>query len=441
MRSPRSIQWAIEHAMSDMTSLEQLVPRLITRTAKKRGLALSKLEIERLSEAILQAEGDSISVDLDVPCGFGKTEAKAKDELQAFFAALVASLPDFKTELTDTVYRAVHETINEVAAKVGERLEENAFEHALELRRAHDQRAMMTQRLWGETIKQLDLLRELVAEWGGIASEVRQGAYAQSTTAFALNRLFSRAYEIVGEILVLIRSGYADGALARWRSLHEVCVIAMFLSKRTDKCAEMYLEHHCIEELRMLQLDRTSGTAKRTNRHQDRYLRGLLARKSVLVNKYGGAFANDNGWAAVDLSRARVTFKDLETHVGLDLLRNGYQRANSTVHGGALATLTRVSLNTAVVDDSLIPPAYGCQTAARYSAASLSMLVAELCLNTENADLVTMGMVISNHACLVYGEIRVTEAEIAGDTPRARMLERRANRRRSRIKPQSHFRR
>lgn len=242
MRSPRSIQWAIERAVSDMGSREQLLPRLITRTATERGLALSKLEIERLSEAILQAEGDSISVDLDVPCGFGKTETEAKDELQAFFAALVASLPDFGTELTDTVYRAVHETINEVAAKVGESLEENAFEHALELRRAHDQRAMMAQRMWGETIKQLDLLRELVAEWAGMASEVRQGAYAQSTTAFALNRLFSRAYEIVGEILVLIRSGYADGALARWRSLHEVCVIAIFLSKRTDKCAEMYLE-------------------------------------------------------------------------------------------------------------------------------------------------------------------------------------------------------
>lgn len=252
--------------------------------------------------------------------------------------------------------------------------------------------------MWGETIKELDLLRSLVVEWGCTASEQRQGAYARRTTAFALNRLFSRAFEIVGEILVLIRSGYADGALARWRSLHEICVIAMFLGKKSDRCAEMYLAHHCIEEFRLLQVDKSSGTAKSMSTHRDRYLRDLKTRRDALVAKYGTPYANDNGWAAVELGRARVTFKDLETQVGLDILRRGYQRANSTVHGGALATLTRVSLNAPLVDDTHIPPAHGCQTAAEYAASSLSMLVAELCIDTQSPDLVAMSMVIVNRA-------------------------------------------
>lgn len=295
--------------------------------------------------------------------------------------------------------------------------------------------------MWGETIKELDLLRSLVVEWGCTASEQRQGAYARRTTAFALNRLFSRAFEIVGEILVLIRSGYTDGALARWRSLHEICVIAMFLGKKSDRCAEMYLAHHCIEEFRLLQVDKSSGTAKSMSTHRDRYLRDLKTRRDALVAKYGTPYANDNGWAAVELGRARVTFKDLETQVGLDILRRGYQRANSTVHGGALATLTRVSLNAPLVDDTHIPPAHGCQTAAEYAASSLSMLVAELCIDTQSPDLVAMSMVIVNRASLVRSEIKVAEAEITGDTPRARMLERRAAQRRSRSKPHVRLRR
>lgn len=434
-------QRTIERALSDMASREQVVPLLVARTAKKRGLSLSELEVDLLSNAILTASGDSLSIDLDTPCGFGETDAEALAELQAFVPDLVASIGEYGSELAEAVSDAVPEMIKALAEAVGQHLSEHSLEHAAELKRAYVERAETVQRLWGETIKELDFLRSLVVEWGYTASEQRQGAYARPTTAFALNRLFSRAFEIVGEILVLIRSGYADGALARWRSLHEICVIAMFLGKLSDKCAEMYLAHHCIEEFRLLQVDKSSGTAKSSSKHSDRYLRDLKARRDALVAKYGASYANDNGWAAVELGRARVTFKDLETHVGLDILRRGYQRANSTVHGGALATLTRVSLNTAPIDDTHIPPAHGCQTAAAYAASSLSMLVAELCIDTQSPDLVAMSMVIVNRASMVRGEIKDAEAEITGDTPRARMLARRAAQRKPRGKPYVRLRR
>lgn len=441
MSKPSSIQRAIDSAVSNITSPEQVIALLVASTAKKRGLILSKLEADRVAAAVLGAKGDSITVDLDPPCGFGETEAEAREELHAFLDVLIASVPEIEAVLVDVVSNAIPEVLRQVADEVGNHLTERSVEHIDELRKAHATRAETVERLWGETIKQLDLLRELVIEWGHMAAERRQGAYAKPNTSFALSRLVSRAYEIVGEILVLIRSGYADGALARWRSLHEVCVIAMFLAHRQDRCAEMYLSHHCIEELRLLQVDKASGTAKAVSSYQDRYQRGLLARKAALVVKYGTSYAKDNGWAAVDLGRSRVTFKDLEAHIGLDTLRRGYERANSTVHGGALATLTRVSLNSELMDDTQIPPAYGCETAANYAAASLSMLVAELCLDTENADLLTMCMVIANRARMVRGEIRDTQTEIAGNTPRARMLERRAEQRTLRGKSRPRIRR
>jgi hypothetical protein len=47
-----------------------------------------------------------------------------------------------------------------------------------------------------------------------------------------------------------------------------------------------------------------------------------------------------------------VTFKDRETHVGLDIMRRGYQRANSTVHRRP-GKLTHGSLNARLVDAQL----------------------------------------------------------------------------------------
>lgn len=441
MSKPPSLQRTIERAVSDLVSPEKMIPHLVAKAASKRGLALSELEIGRLSEAILLAEGDSINVDLDTPCGFGTTEADAREEIQALVTEMLVSASEFEMDLTDAISGALQNSLKETAAVVGEHLSRQALEHAQELKRTHQHRVDMVQRVWGEAFKQLDILRELVVEWGYMAGEFRTGTYAQPTTAFALNRLFLRAHEIVGEILVLVRSGYADGALARWRSLHEVCIVAVYLGQRTEKCAEMYLAHHCIEELRVLQIGTVSGTTKNSNSQHDRYLRILRARKVALVSKYGPAYANDNGWAAVDLNRSRVTLKDLENYVGLDFLRNGYQRANSTVHGGALAALTRVSLGTALVDNQQIPPAYGCETAVNFAASSLSMLIVQLAGKSENADLVAIMMVIVEIASTIRGAIRDMETEMAGNTPRARMLERRATQRKMLSKPHPRFRR
>lgn len=102
------------------------------------------------------------------------------------------------------------------------------------------------------------------------------------------------------------------------------------------------------------------------------------------MTQYGAAFTGDYGWAAVELGRAKATFTDLEQHVGLEAMRRGYQRANSAVHGGALATLTRNSAGVHAGPRSDLPPAYGCELAVSYTLTSVSMLVATLCLDRDS---------------------------------------------------------
>ena len=435
MKKTLSVQETLERCLSQFTSPEQLLPLALVRAAERRGLSLSEVEARSLSAALLNAEGEEIRLDVDPPYVLGNTEEEIQATVQGLINTLAESTQDVMNSVTEAISQAVPEALASVAELIGDHISQQAFEHSAHLRKAHADRAATIQHLWGKAVEQLDLLRHIVLEWNHEAVQHGNGAYSKPNTAFALSRLVARAYEISGEIITLIRSGYADGALARWRSLHEICVITMFLAVRSDKCAQMYLSHHWVEELRLLEVDRTSGTAVTKSSNSDRYIHDLRKQKDALVAKFGTAFAKDYGWAAVELGRAKTTFRSLESYVGLDVLRHGYQQANSTVHGGALATLTRVSVGPGSGDGADLPPAYGCEVAANYTSASLAMMVAELCLETENADLLTMNMVISNSASSILELTREAQKKASGDTPKARLLMRKAEQRELRRKP------
>lgn len=441
VRKSNSIQAALDRCLADEISSEKLLPLALAKAAKRRNLSLPEIEIQLLTTAILNAKGEKIQLDLDLPCALGKTKEEVQAAVQELVDELNELLPDIEDSVVEAISQAVPDALGKVAEIIGENISEQAHEHVLQLMRAHSDRAEGVRRLWGSAIDQLDLLRHFALEWNYAAMEQRKGSYTNQNTAFALMRIVARAYEVVGELIALTRAGYADGALARWRSLHEICVVAMFLAKQSDRCAEMYLSHHWVEELRLLEVDRTSGTASLRNIHHDRYVSNLRMQKTALVKKFGTTFFSDYGWASVELGRSRTTFRDLESHVGLETLRRGYQQANSTVHGGALATLTRVSLGPVGIDGTEAPPAYGCEVAINYAAASLSMMVAELCLDSENADLVATSLVIHNCALKIREQIEKAQKKIPVDSPRTRLLMRKVAQRESRSKPRRNFRR
>jgi len=436
MKKTTGIQNALERTIAEHMAIQKLLPSAIRKVAKNRDLVLSELEVQRLSTAILNAErgSDSIHLDLDLPCGLGATEDELYATIQGVVKDLGEAVRETIEEVTEAISKAVPEAVGAAADIIVEDLLQSAHENAAQLRTEQANRVQSVQRIWGVALDELDFLRHLVLEWGHEAFKLRSGPYARQNTAFALSRLLTRAFDVVGEIVVLGRNGYADGALARWRSLHELCVIAMFLAKQSDHCALMYLSHHRVEELKLLDVDRSSGTANAKDIHSDRRIGRLRREKAALVARFGNAFAGDYGWASVELGAAKTKFRELESHVGLNLLRRGYQRANSTVHGGALATLTRISLSDSTIDGAAVPPAYGCEIAVNYATSSLSMLVAELCTATESADLLTMSAVVHKHANRIRESIAETQRKIAGNTPRSKILMRKAAGRRTRIR-------
>ncbi len=62
----------------------------------------------------------------------------------------------------------------------------------------------------------------------------------------ALARIHARACLITSEIRALLVSGHASGALARWRTLHQLAVVAYFVKAHDQRLAERYMLHQWI---------------------------------------------------------------------------------------------------------------------------------------------------------------------------------------------------
>lgn len=196
------------------------------------------------------------------------------------------------------------------------------------------------QRLYLRWKKPLDLLESLIIiclECG----EQKKNKLAKGTNATndakraALIKIHARALQIAGEILTLLKAGYADGANARWRSLHELAVISFFLKENNNDVSRRYLEHEVIRKFRDAK-DYQKYYKKLGDLPPSRKDLNVLARvRNNLIKKYGKEFTDgDYGWIPTSILNDR-NFRTLEANVRIDRLRPYYNLSARAVHGGS----------------------------------------------------------------------------------------------------------
>jgi hypothetical protein len=152
----------------------------------------------------------------------------------------------------------------------------------------------------------------------------------------ALIKIHARAIQIAYEILSLVKSGYADGAHARWRSLHELAIITFFLRENNEEVAERYLEHAVMKKFR---------EAGNYLKHHKKLKYPPINKKNYallkkehdrLLKKYGNDFEYRSGFEWIPRTiLANRTFKSLEEHVKLEKFYPFYSWSSDSMHGGA----------------------------------------------------------------------------------------------------------
>ncbi|SDB61110.1 hypothetical protein SAMN05660653_03172 [Desulfonatronum thiosulfatophilum] len=237
--------------------------------------------------------------------------------------ALADAIPD---QLQDLLGHLPEQILSEIQEMARDGLEERRSTHAAFVSRNFSR--------WQKGFDQLELLIELAVEAGGSFNErLRPDAAERGDILFDLVvRLHAKGCLIGKEILALLKNGFADGAHARWRALHEISVTAMFLAKHGTAAALCYSDFEFVEAYKGAgQLNHYESRINAFG-FNDKEMSEFKSQYDAVLAKHGAHFKKPYGWAAEFLPKGRPTFFALKEDVGLDHWRPYYKWASQNIH-------------------------------------------------------------------------------------------------------------
>ena len=388
-----TLQKLFEKELQDSYTFPVVGAKLIKRQLEKKGVVLTDQQVGELKKKLQDFSGNSIDFDLDDEqikvLGISDDEKieidiggeKEFDELyQEFIVTLQGSVPEIIEEMTSLILSGLKKNMSSMLK--AHRKDMKSFE----------------QRLLKDYKKPFDLFEAflvLAIEAGDEFNnefrkdDTKTGNYVLE----ALTRLHARACQIASEVLVLLKSGFADGAHARWRSLHEIAVVASFIKTYGNEVAERYLLHDNIESYKAATLYKKYYEILGDEPiSQDEY-ESIKAVYDNLITRFGSSYKNNYGWAASALKKDDPNFCDIEESSGLDHLRPYYKLASHNVHANPKGVMFRLGL---LGNNSNIllagPSNYGFTDPAQGTAFSLTLLTVTLITTKPTID----NLVLSN---------------------------------------------
>lgn len=189
---------------------------------------------------------------------------------------------------------------------------------------------------WKNAFDAIETMIQIAEEVGEACDiEGRELAKAESDYRFeALSQLFPRSILVAREIIHLLKGGFPDGALSRWRSLHELTVTAMFIRENDKSIALRYLASFDFQARRAAKQYNLYAERAKLEPFTVEELADMDARCEIASSTVGGEIKGDWGWAAPVFSKENATFVDLEKAVKMDHWRPRYKWASQHVHSG-----------------------------------------------------------------------------------------------------------
>lgn len=237
----------------------------------------------------------------------------------AFFDALPEIVGEITTESSNAILKAIKAHWPEHQRQELE--QKKGFHSRLEAR-------------WGEALNLLRMMLSISLEIGEANSERNSESRASPDQhkRHVLSQLHIRSCQVTSEILRLLESGYADGAMARWRTLYEIGVVAKLIADHDDSLAERYLAHEIIEARNALKIyiatHEELGYAPVSQAEIDE----VHSLCEAAIVQFGPEFARNYGWAAKHLRIKDPRFIDLEKEAVQAKMRSHYKMASYNVH-------------------------------------------------------------------------------------------------------------
>ena len=199
---------------------------------------------------------------------------------------------------------------------------------------------------WGTAFDSIRLMLVISRESGNEFIKWISRSQKRRTSAKydCLLKLHARGCQVTTEIMCLMENGLADGAFARWRTLHEIAVVTTILADSDDELAQRYLDHESIDAKRSMDYFKLNYQALGYEKPDAAEIERIEAEYLVTLARYGNAFGSQYGWIAPHLGLKKATFLDLEKAVGQISTRSYYLFAGYNVHAAARGINFRLGL-------------------------------------------------------------------------------------------------
>lgn len=324
------LQDELHRVMSGLWNDESLLTEVFRRILRNRGLTVSDEHFLSLVQSIMHG---AKSVELPGECP-DQTITITDDEFYRAMHELEAShdanaqcivmrvVEELVPCILQSLYDALPESLQEWHAA------QNAFEGRLYNR-------------WKEGLDRLDMLITIAHEAGEmyVADLCHESAEPEPSPEPALMEVLAalhcRACRTAREIVCLLKAGYADGAYARWRSLHELAVTAHFLLKYRGDTPQRYLDHAVVESFRAANQYQQHCKTLGYDPISEDEMTELKKASDDAIAKYGDPFQEDYGWAAEALHNPRPNFTQIEAKIDMAHWRPWFRLACRSVHAGS----------------------------------------------------------------------------------------------------------
>jgi Family of unknown function (DUF5677) len=333
-----TLQKAISEQLTGLPRL--LLADLLDQKLRGQGIKLSKRKRSELADRILTKKTNASdfngaqkdNVKRRVTVRFTDTDSELiENKINKF----MERLPTLIDDLAEKTYPALMSTLkrrwpSEARAR---RRDLDGFHKRLRAR-------------WGDGLEKLRMLLAIAREYG---SELDGGGRKEvggspSKTFEILIKLHARSCQIAEEIVCLLSNGFADGAMARWRTLHEIAAVCYLIRRHGDELAERYEDHEIVEARK---------AAHQYRRYQERLgeepisesdLTKIEADYALVLEKHGPEFAKPQGWAAKHLGKRNLKITEIQEAAGIDYLAPYYRMASHNVHANPKGVFFKLGL-------------------------------------------------------------------------------------------------
>lgn len=341
------LQSLFEEAIRQHAS--EIIADLVASKLEAKGVALGERDRAKLLRALLEGEEDELR--------FRSWRFWDRRNISV-------ELSEEDLKFVDAEFEAIYEELPAIVASFVARLSPEAGGHIRRQYRKEirkDRKALRRfrtrlHRTWKDGFDLLHWTVELATRIGQEAGTQALESYESADVlASVLIRLHGRGIRICRETLVLLESGYPEAAMTRWRALHELVVVALFIKEHGEQCAADYVLHEAVQEFRVARRYQEAAPHLGFAPLNSDEFESLKESAESAVESRGPQFRREYGWAFKFLDGHPCHFAGLEEAVAMSHLRPFYSRASTDVHAGAAALspwLSRASQDTVLVGPS-----------------------------------------------------------------------------------------